>query len=128
MSECNLRFQSPLRGAIVNDPALFEPIAQVASAEENEHRRWVRELRDLDVRAAHPDDGHVDRTNNSIVFCYPQFDLDPKVGNLIVLGSPPHMGARCERFARVVRIEHERYIFGGTYARYYFEEVPRPGG
>jgi hypothetical protein len=50
--------------------------------------RWVADLRARGIKAAHPDDGWVNRERNTIHFCYPQFrDRSLGVGDLIALGS-----------------------------------------
>lgn len=49
---------------------------------------WVADLRSRGVKAAHPDDGWVDRKKNRVVLCYPQFNLGLEVGDLIALGWP----------------------------------------
>lgn len=74
----------------------------VAAAVEREcvyyerERQWCDELREAGIRAAHPDDGWVDRQANTVRLEYPQFAGRLEVGDLIALGQP-------ERY-RVVRI------------------------
>lgn len=53
-----------------------------------EERVWVEDLRSQGVKAAHPDDGWVDRKDNKVHFCYPQFSNNPQVGDVVALGRP----------------------------------------
>lgn len=58
---------------------------------------WVKHLRRCGLKAAHPDDGWVDREANTVRFCYPQFFDNPQVGDLIALGSHTGRGWRVVR-------------------------------
>jgi len=49
---------------------------------------WISKLKSQGVKAAHPNDGWVDRENNVVRFAYPQFNDGVKVGDTIVLGWP----------------------------------------
>lgn len=49
---------------------------------------WVKPLREDGIRAAHPDDGWVDRNENTVCFCYPDFNDGAGVGDLVALGRP----------------------------------------
>ena len=49
---------------------------------------WVRHLRSIGVKAAHQDEGWVDREHNEISFTYPDFYDDPGVGDVVALGWP----------------------------------------
>lgn len=51
-----------------------------------DEQRWIADLRASGVKAAHPDDGWVNREKNSVAFTYPQFDDGPVVGDVIALG------------------------------------------
>jgi hypothetical protein len=66
-------------------------VAFAAQAEQEAAARmqdWVSALIARGVKAAHPDDGWVDREANSVTFAYARFDLDPQIGDLIALGDP----------------------------------------
>jgi hypothetical protein len=47
---------------------------------------WVTALRNQGIKAAHPDDGWVDREKNRVQFSYPQFNDGADVGDVIALG------------------------------------------
>lgn len=76
-------------GSIVSgDPsfvALFNAIGRQMDAEQE---FWVKNLRALGVKASHPNDGWIDRENNTLVFMYPQFNDGADVGDLVALGWP----------------------------------------
>ena len=80
---------------------------------ENE-RKWVRHLRRVGVKAAHPDDGWVDREANTVTFSCPQFNDNPHVGDLIALGRPEDW-----RLVRVTKVRDG--IVGMRY--YTFEDT-----
>jgi hypothetical protein len=93
-------------------------------AEQNgiEAAQWVRFLRSLGIKAAHPDDGWVDRAENNVIFCYPQFNDKPKVSDLVVLGS--HYNSK-NRIVRITRAAKWGIVSRST--KYYFEQVsPTP--
>lgn len=83
-------------------------------------RAWVAHLRQMGIKAAHPDDGWVDREVNKIHLCYPQFNDGLKVGELLALGSP----TGCTRIVRVVDTSENRLAVGDPSPWYYhFEEA-----
>ncbi len=47
---------------------------------------WRSMLRANGVKAAHPDDGWVDRDALTVFFCYPHFDDGVRIGDTIALG------------------------------------------
>lgn len=84
---------------------------------------WIAKLRAAGVKAAHPDDGWVHRTDDPCVHLeYPSFNDGVGVGDLIALGwgwDPKY------RIVRVTRIEETSPMFGLRH--YHFEEVARYG-
>jgi len=60
----------------------------ICLAEQAKLDAWRTMLRANDVKAAHPDDGWVDRVANIVTMCYPQFDDGVRAGDVIALGSP----------------------------------------
>ena len=82
-------------------------IAKVAQEMETEEEQWIAALRAQGVKAAHPDDGWVNRKENFVCFCYPQFNDGPKVGDLIALGwpgGPPKYKRNQWRLVRVTAV------------------------
>lgn len=76
--------------------------ATIACDMERDQNAWIAALRAAGVKAAHPDDGWVDRECNTVFFCYPQFDDGVAVGDLIALGWP-QWGSRKPQH-RIVRV------------------------
>jgi len=62
--------------------------AQACREAQNAQDKWIAELRSNGVKAAHPDDGWVDRERNTVHFAYPQFNDGPGVGDKVALGQP----------------------------------------
>lgn len=48
---------------------------------------WIARLRAHGIKAAHPDDGWVDRKNNIVRFMFPYFNDNLSVGDIFVLGG-----------------------------------------
>lgn len=85
---------------------------------EAKEKEWIKMLRTLGVAAAHPDDGWVNRDENTVQFCYPFFGgRDHNVGDLIALGTPDDY--------RIVRITQATppsiLTLGYCLAKYHFE-------
>ena len=96
-----------------------EGFAQRMREYHEREREWVREMQEAGVKAAHPDDGWVDRARNTVHFCYPQFDFGPTVGDRIVLG-----GHDKHRIVRVTAVNRRpSLIAGGEWVDYSFAEA-----
>lgn len=67
-------------------------------------KRWIAAMRSAGLKAAHPDDGWVDRERNEVGFCYPSFYDNPRVGDEIALAY--HFD-RNPRFVRIVAVVHK---------------------
>ena len=93
--------------------------ADVAAGMERNQDSWIAALRAAGVRAAHPDDGWVDREENTVYFCYPQFDDGVAVGDLIALGWPQWGSEKPQH--RVVRVTGR--TCGRFQQRWVFEPV-----
>ena len=76
--------------------AFIEVWVEVLQKEHREKHVWIKQLREQNIKGAHPDDGWVDRENNILSPCYPQFWDRPIYGDRIALGTP-------QKF-RIVRI------------------------
>ncbi len=48
---------------------------------------WIADLRARGVKAAHPNDGWVNRIDNMLQLVYPQFNDGVQVGDIIALGD-----------------------------------------
>jgi len=60
--------------------------AKICAEQKEQERQWVKSLRVQGIKAAHPDDGWVEREENTVHFAYPQFDDGVSIGDLIALG------------------------------------------
>lgn len=66
-----------------------EAVARAVSIDDHtaqREREWIAGLRAQGVKAAHPDDGWVDRERNLVHLAYPQFNDGLGVGDLLALG------------------------------------------
>lgn len=73
--------------------------ARVGKEQHEELLAWIDGLRRLGVKAAHPDDGHVERDRSQktdfVSFSsYVHFNDGVKMGDLIALGWPNHYRVR----------------------------------
>lgn len=80
---------------------------------------WVASLRKAGVKAAHPDDGWVDRQRNTVRFNYPHFFDDPHIGDLVALGNPKYHPKGCA--ARLVRLTHHETTSWDHKGAWHFE-------
>lgn len=91
----------------------FDRVATAVEIDRDMQRaesEWVDDLRRRGVKAAHPDDGWVDRENDTVQLVYPQFNDRPSIGDRIALG----WGWRPEE-ARVVEVSGvTRNLFGNV--------------
>ena len=79
---------------------------------------WIEKLRSLGVKAAHPDDGWVNRERDSVHFCYPQFNDGVSEGDLIALGW--HFDKA--RIVKVVRVDKMGSLTSrDSWTDYYFK-------
>ena len=93
-------FTGPNGEMVSGDAGAVATYARICREMEDEKSLWIDGLRRDGVKMAHPDDGWVNRTENRLMPCYPQFDDRPGVGDIIALGSPDKW-----RLVRVIKIE-----------------------
>lgn len=55
--------------------------------QQEKEETWIAKLRADGVKAAHPDDGWVDRKCKTVHFAYPQFNDGAGVGDRVALGT-----------------------------------------
>jgi len=85
---------------------------RVCDDAERERAAWVAMLRAAGVRAAHPNDGWVDREACVVDFCYPYFNDGCSAGDTIALGSPREF-----RVARLIQRLPLRQLVTGLGSR-----------
>lgn len=91
-------------GTLVSgDPAMVALWHDICREMNAVQEAWIAELRAQGVKAAHPDDGWVDRKNNTLKFVYPQFNDGAEAGDLVALGWPP--GSLSSSKHRIVRLK-----------------------
>jgi hypothetical protein len=97
-------------------------LAAICEQRRYDEKAWVADLKEHGVMAAHPDDGWVDRAENSVRFAYPYFDYGPRPDDFIALGWPDKW-----RLVRVTGVYQPRFrVFAATLGnRYLFEDVSR---
>lgn len=91
-------------------------LRSIENSYETEEKEWIKQLKKKHIKAAHPDDGWVNRTENYINFFYPYFRHTIKIGDLIVLGW--HWNKN-NRVVEVTKIK--KTMFDLT--NYYFKET-----
>lgn len=112
-----MRFRSDDGLCESSDPSFVQVWNNVVNQRNSEKTDWISNLRAAGIKAAHPDDGWVDRTENRVAFAYPQFDDGADVGDMVALGWP-------DRF-RLVKVT-EVLKRPDRYASYLFEPVIMP--
>jgi hypothetical protein len=103
--------------------ALFERIQAHQAANQRHCTAWL--IENHAIAAEHPDDGWVDRFENTLLLCYPPFRRDPQVGDMIALGSPTCDAAPAGRY-RLVRVTDIRMGLISRTPTYSFEPVGEP--
>lgn len=110
-------------GTVRGTPDAVALAVSIDQKMQGEKLSWVEELRAMGVKAAHPDDGWVHRTDDPCVHLeYPDFNDGLGVGDLLALGWP---WRRPYRIVRVTRIENTSPRFGLIH--YHFDEVMQVG-
>lgn len=100
---CYLRDGSTVSGSL-------DAVARASSIDRDlalQERAWVEQLRTSGIRAAHPDDGWVNRDENKIHLAYPQFNDGIGIGALVALGSPSGK----TRIVRITGTSENRFAF-----------------
>lgn len=69
------------------DHPFVEQFAQICMDSQRKLDEWITKLKNGGIRAAHPDDGWVDRKLNRVHFAYPHFDDGVSIGDKIALGQ-----------------------------------------
>lgn len=91
---------------------------QVCDEMETKQTNWVKSLRDAGIKAAHPNDGWVNRDSNELFFAYPQFNDGACIGDLVMLGWPAD-----EKSQRLVRLIGKRETSLGMMTWWKFQDV-----
>lgn len=89
---------------------MFAKICQEGKARE---REWIADLRRDGIKAAHPDDGWVNRQENRLQFAYPQFNDGAAPGDRVALGT-------YEKWRIVCLVDVERSLLFREFVSYSF--------
>ena len=77
-----------MKHLVSGDPEFVARWHKICDEYEVEEKQWISQLRKQGFKAAHPNDGWVDRKNNKLHLAYPQFNDGAKVGDKVMLGWP----------------------------------------
>jgi hypothetical protein len=103
---------------VQGDPALVASYQEIVKEYTLAERAWIADLRQRGVKAAHPDDGWVDRTHSTLFLCYPQFNDGVGVGDIVALGTPGR--------TRYVKLTDSTHTAFGTVRYGYTELIETP--
>jgi hypothetical protein len=99
--------------AYSSDKRLTKLWDDIGKSQKVAEKQWIEQLRSIGVKAAHPNDGWVDRENNEVQLVYPQFNDGLAKGDSLALGWPDEY-----RLVRVINtrqagilMPHIIYIF-----------------
>lgn len=67
-------------------PEVMARWAEICHEADRKEDEWIEALRADGVKAAHPDDGWVDRESDSVYFAYARFNDGVNAGDRIALG------------------------------------------
>ena len=70
-----------------NDIDFINNYNKILYSQNDNRRNWIEQLKNSGVKAAHPDDGWVDRENNIVIMCYPYFNDELSIGDILALGD-----------------------------------------
>ena len=107
----NIGLAAKLTSGVSGQPEFVALHRSIAVTMEQQQEEWIATLRVAGVKAAHPDDGWVNRKDNYVQFAYPQFNDGAKAGDLIALGWP-QWGDKKPRHRIVRLIEFKPGRFG----------------
>ena len=103
-----------------SNPSFAKLWADICIEGERKEKEWIATLRQQGVKAAHPNDGWVDREKNELHFCYPQFNDGAKEGDIVALGWPSDPPGKT-KFVRLTG--HRKMRFISDMIRWQFEYV-----
>ncbi len=92
---------------------------QICDEQDADQRKWIDGLRAAGFKAAHPNDGWVNRKDNEVFFSYPQFNDGAGIGDFVMLGWPWD-----KKSWRPVRLIGKRETSLGKMVWWQFEDMP----
>ena len=80
-------------------------VKESAKAHDAKIREWIDALRAEGIKAAHPDDGHINLHDREVHFASSYYNDNVKIGDRVVLGAPD---AR-QRLVRLVGVRNNPF-------------------
>lgn len=108
-----------LRNCVSGEAKFVALWHQICDEQDADQRKWVDSLRASGFKAAHPNDGWVNRKDNEVYFAYPQFNDGAAIGDLVMLGWPWD-----KKSWRPVRLIGMRVTALGKMKWWQFEDMP----
>lgn len=81
-----------MKKLVSGDPSFVSKFHEICDQRQHENDEWIAKLRAQGFKAAHPNDGWVDRTANVVTFCYPHFNDCATTGDKVMLGWSGEQG------------------------------------
>lgn len=100
------------------DPKFVTLWHTICDEKEEEEKEWIKNLREAGFKAAHPNDGWVDRDAKEICLVYPQFNDGIDIGDAIMLGWPFD-----KKSCRPVKVIGKKPSFVGGFVYWQFEDL-----
>jgi len=73
-------------GTVSGKPKFVAEFARICDEYRESKETWINQLKAEGYKAAHPNDGWVDRENNRVKLAYPYFDYGLEAGDKLMLG------------------------------------------
>ena len=103
-----------LKCSVSGEAHLVDLWNKICDEQDANEQKWVEELRKSGFKAAHPNDGWVNRENNEVHFAYPQFNDGATIGDLVMLGWPWNK----KSFREVRLVGSRKNIFGDIWWKF----------
>jgi len=104
---------------VSGDPKFVSMWNTICAEQDADERKWIDGLRAAGFKAAHPNDGWVNRKYNEVFFSYPHFNDGADIGDLVMLGW-----AWDKNSWRPVRLIGKRVTSLGKMTWWQFEDMP----
>ena len=104
----------------------MQVFAKVGAEMERRNLAWIEKLREAGFKAAHPNDGLVDRKHDQMTLSYPHFNDGAGVGDLVMLGCADR--PETMRPVRLTGIRESVFFPSLVYWTFEPADVPFPNG
>ncbi len=86
VEERRVNDNSKIRACVSGKSDFVNRWLDICDKSHNRETKWIALLRYWGFKAAHPNDGWIDREDKNIFFSYPQFFDNLQVGDMVMLG------------------------------------------